>query len=104
MKTTTGQPEAGADFFQTQFAFGLEPLRRYMARLVDAGITERAYFIIGIGPLASARSARWMNDNLFGVHVPEPLIARLEPVTGQIGGAIWTVPLNGRGNHRVTVL
>ena len=50
----------------------------YMARLVDLGIAERAFFLIGIGPLASARSARWMNENLFGVHVPEALIARLD--------------------------
>lgn len=70
--------EAGADFFQTQFCFDMAVLRRYMARLVDHGITERAHFIIGIGPIASARSARWMNDNLFGVNVPEALIARLD--------------------------
>ena len=70
--------EAGADFFQTQYCFDMGVLRRYMARLVDQGITERAFFLIGIGPLASARSARWMNENLFGVHVPEALIARLE--------------------------
>ena len=34
--------------------------------------------LIGIGPLASARSARWMNENLFGVTVPEAIIERLE--------------------------
>ncbi len=70
--------EAGADFFQTQYCFDMGALRRYMARLVDCGITERAFFLIGVGPLASARSARWMNENLFGVHVPDSLIARLE--------------------------
>lgn len=75
--------EAGADFFQTQFAFDLASLRRYMARLVDHGVTERAFFIVGIGPLASARSARWMNENLFGVHVPEALISRLEGAADQ---------------------
>ena len=31
-----------------------------------------------IGPIRSAKSARWMNDNLFGVHVPDAVIARLE--------------------------
>lgn len=79
----TAKIEAGADFFQTQFAFDLDPLRRYMARLVDHGITERAYFIVGIGPLASVRSACWMNENLFGVHVPEALIARLDQAVDQ---------------------
>ena len=68
---------AGADFFQTQFAFDMAVLGRYMARLVALGITERAHFLIGLCPFASARSARWMNDRLFGVSVPEALIRRL---------------------------
>ena len=70
--------EAGADFFQTQYCFDMVVLRRYMARLVDEGVTEQAYYLIGIGPLTSAKSARWMNEKLFGVHVPDALIARLE--------------------------
>lgn len=74
---------AGADFFQTQFAFDIEVLKRYMARLCDAGIPERAYYIVGLGPLASAKSARWMNENLMGVHIPEAIISRLEGATDQ---------------------
>ena len=70
--------EAGVDFVQTQFCFDLEVARRYLARLSDAGIPERLKILIGIGPLASARSARWMNANLFGVSVPDAVIDRLE--------------------------
>ncbi|MGH6932261.1 MAG: methylenetetrahydrofolate reductase [Dongiaceae bacterium] len=75
--------EAGADFVQTQYAFDLTMLRRYLAALGDHGILDRLYIIVGIGPLASARSARWMNENLFGVHVPEALISRLEQAVDQ---------------------
>ena len=39
---------------------------------------EKAFFIIGLGPFASAKSAKWMNDNLYGVDVPEEIIKRLE--------------------------
>ena len=70
--------DAGADFFQTQFCFEMDVLRDYMKRLDDLGILERTHFIIGIGPIASARSARWMNKNLFGVYIPEPIVRRLE--------------------------
>lgn len=70
--------DAGADFFQTQFAYDLEVLERYMSRLRGYGITDRAHFIIGVGPLTSAKSARWMNEKLFGVYVPEHVIERLE--------------------------
>ncbi len=70
--------DAGADFFQTQFCFDLGMLRRYLAWLGDHGIPERTHIIVGIGPIRSARSARWMNENLFGVHIPDDVIARLD--------------------------
>jgi methylenetetrahydrofolate reductase (NADPH) len=70
--------EAGAQFVQTQFCMDAGVLRRYMARLAEHGITERLYLLIGIAPLASARSACWIRDRLFGSIIPEPLIARLE--------------------------
>jgi methylenetetrahydrofolate reductase (NADPH) len=75
--------EAGAAFFQTQYCFDMGLLRRYMARLRDHGIPGKAFFLIGIGPFASAKSARWMNDNLFGVNIPDALIARLEGARDQ---------------------
>jgi methylenetetrahydrofolate reductase (NADPH) len=34
--------------------------------------------LVGVGPIASARSARWMRDNLFGVSVPDHVIDRLD--------------------------
>ena len=73
--------EAGADFVQTQFCFDLAMARRYLARLNEAGITERLKMLVGVGPIASARSARWMRDNLFGVSVPEHVIDRLDGAT-----------------------
>lgn len=74
---------AGARFLQTQFGFDLDIVRPYVARLREEGVTERAGLLIGIGPIRSAKSARWMNDNLFGVHVPDAVIARLEQALDQ---------------------
>jgi len=73
----------GTQFFQTQYCFELDKVKRYCQALVDGGFTEQAYFLIGIGPLASARSARWMNENLFGVYVPDNIIERLEGAADQ---------------------
>ena len=73
----------GTQFFQTQYCFERDKVKRYCQALVDGGFTEQAHFLIGIGPLASAKSARWMNDNLFGVHVPEHIIERLEGADDQ---------------------
>ncbi len=79
----TAKADAGAQFVQTQFCFDMDILGRYMARLVDAGITERLYFLLGLGPMASAKSARWMRDNLWGVIIPDHLIERLEGAKDQ---------------------
>lgn len=75
--------DAGADFIQTQYSFDLAILRRYLARLGDHGLLSRLFVIVGIGPLASAKSARWMNENLFGVHIPEAIVARLDQASDQ---------------------
>lgn len=69
---------AGGQFAQTQFCMDLEILRRYVARLAEHGITQGFYLLIGIAPLASARSARWIRDNLFGSVVPDSIIERME--------------------------
>ena len=69
---------AGANFFQTQFAFDIEVLKKYMSMIRDAGVTEKAYYIVGLGPLSSAKSAKWMDENLFGVNIPQKVIKRLE--------------------------
>jgi methylenetetrahydrofolate reductase (NADPH) len=70
--------ETGADFAQTQFCFDMEILRRYIARLQAFGIPERLPLLIGLAPLASAKQAIWMRDNLFGTIIPDHIIARLQ--------------------------
>lgn len=73
-----GKLDAGAGFFQTQFCFDADMVRKYAAGLVEHGISDRAGVLIGIGPLASARSARWMRENLWGTTIPDALIDRLD--------------------------
>lgn len=77
-KGLLGKIEAGVQFVQTQFCFEPDVLERYLGRLEDFGVLEKTSFIIGIGPIASAKSARWMNENLFGVTIPEDTINRLD--------------------------
>ena len=70
--------KTGINFFQTQYVFDKKILKEYMKVLDDEGILEKTFFIIGLGPFTSAKSAQWMNNNLFGVNVPEKIIKRLE--------------------------
>jgi methylenetetrahydrofolate reductase (NADH) len=68
--------EAGADFVQTQFCMDILVVRRYMSRLREAGI--RIPILVGVAPIPSARSARWMREKLFGTIIPDEHVARLE--------------------------
>lgn len=74
---------AGARFVQTQFCFDLGVIERYAARLADFDLTGKLGLIVGIGPIASANSARWMRDHLFGTRIPDDLIVRLEDSADQ---------------------
>src|SRR5437868_6649932 len=69
---------AGADFAQTQFCMDIEVVRRYAARLIECGVAPRLPILIGISPIPSARSARWMREKLFGTVIPERIVQRLE--------------------------
>ena len=69
--------DAGAQFVQTQYCFDIQRLKQYMAEVYDMGLTERCYILVGVGPLASARTAVWIRDNVPGVHIPDEIIHRL---------------------------
>ena len=68
---------AGAQFAQTQFCMDAAIARRYMKRLVEEGITERLFVLIGIAPLPSAQTALWMREHLPGSIISDALIDRL---------------------------
>jgi len=67
---------AGAQFVQTQFCMDVAIVRRYVARLADAGLSTP--LLIGVNPLRSARSTAWMRRHLFGTIIPDTMVARLE--------------------------
>jgi len=70
--------KSGADFAQTQFCMDAGVVRRYGARLLELGIAPSMPVLVGIAPIPSARSARWMRDRLPGTIIPDALIERLE--------------------------
>ncbi|WP_163557087.1 methylenetetrahydrofolate reductase [Halomonas sp. NO4] len=77
---------AGAQFIQTQYCFDVPRLRDFMLKVNDLGLLEgpgRVFVLAGLGPLASARSARWIRDNVPGVHIPDAVVERLEGARNQ---------------------
>jgi methylenetetrahydrofolate reductase (NADPH) len=70
--------EAGAEFIQTQFCMDAEAVRRYAGRLLELGVAQKLPILIGVAPIPSARSARWMKEKLYGAMIPESIVERLE--------------------------
>jgi methylenetetrahydrofolate reductase (NADPH) len=69
--------EAGAQFAQTQFCMDAGILRRYVARLAESGVAGRLHLLVGVAPLVSAKSARWIKSNLPGSIIPDWILDRL---------------------------
>ncbi len=74
---------AGAQFVQSQYCFDVPLFAEYMKRVRDLGLTEKCFVLCGVGPLASAKTARWIRSNVPGVHIPDAVIKRLEGAADQ---------------------
>ena len=69
---------AGAQFVQTQYCFDTNRLREYLAAVRERGLHQRVSILVGVGPLASAKAARWIRERVPGVHIPDSVVERLE--------------------------
>ncbi len=67
--------EAGAQYIQTQGVFDLESLKRFMDEVDKANI--HTHIMAGIIPLKAAGMAKYMNENVPGIAVPQDMIDRL---------------------------
>jgi methylenetetrahydrofolate reductase (NADPH) len=77
--------DAGARFFQTQAVYDPSSLQKFAAALnTDVAL------LVGVIPLKSARMARWLNENVPGVRVPQDLIGEMEPVAGDAAAELRT--------------
>jgi len=66
--------DSGARFFQTQSVFDRETLERFMLAMQPLQVPV----IAGVLLIRSSRMARFLNDNIPGVQVPETLVQRLD--------------------------
>jgi len=68
---------AGAQFIQTQYCYDVPRLKAFMARVDELGLAERAFILVGVGPLRSAKAAEWMRTHVPGVHIPDEVVRRV---------------------------
>ena len=74
---------AGAEFIQTQYCFDIEMFKNYMTAVKGLGLEDKVFILPGVGPLASARTAEWVRNNVAGVHIPDHIITRLRKAANQ---------------------
>ncbi len=67
--------EAGAMYVQTQGIFDLDTYKRFLEEVDKAGI--KTHIMAGIIPLKAAGMAKYMNENVPGIDVPQHMIDRL---------------------------
>ncbi len=75
---------AGAKFFQTQPVFDLRSFDRFMKRVAGFGVPVLASVL----PLKSASMARFINKNMPGIFVPEPLIEEMGSAADRVNASI----------------
>ncbi len=67
--------DAGAQYIQTQGIFDLESMKRFMDAVDKANI--KTHIMAGIIPLKAAGMAKYMNENVPGIAVPQDMIDKL---------------------------
>ncbi|MBV9956413.1 MAG: methylenetetrahydrofolate reductase, partial [Pseudolabrys sp.] len=85
-KALQGKVAAGAQFAQTQFCMDVGVVERYVSRLKETGVSLA--LIVGIAPLRSAKSARWMKEKLFGTIIPDATVERMEKASDPIAEGV----------------
>jgi methylenetetrahydrofolate reductase (NADPH) len=69
---------AGAHFIQTQPVFDLEIFTRWMDRVVQMGLHEKAAILAGVMPVRSAKTLIWMKEEVPGVKINDEYIYRMK--------------------------
>jgi methylenetetrahydrofolate reductase (NADPH) len=76
--------KAGANFIQTQLVYDVEAFSKFMEKVRALGLHEQTFILAGVGPLKSPTMARYMQQQVPGILVPDALIERMEAA-----GAPW---------------
>ena len=74
----------GVSFVQTQYCYDIDLCKKYSQFIQENNLSASTKFIIGLGPLKSAKQASWMRENLYGVKIPDSIINRLDQSTSPL--------------------
>jgi len=70
--------DAGVDFIQTQAVYDMDELKRFMENFHKMDSIDGVKILAGIVPIWGAKMARYMNENVPGIYVPQYLIDEID--------------------------
>ncbi|HUH96970.1 MAG TPA: methylenetetrahydrofolate reductase C-terminal domain-containing protein [Anaerolineales bacterium] len=69
---------AGAQFFQTNLVYDVNHMEVWLNELAKRNILDKVYILIGITPLKTFKMAKYMNEEVPGVVIPDSILRRME--------------------------
>jgi len=70
--------DAGVGFIQTQAVYDMDELKRFMENFHKMDNVDGVKILAGIVPIWGAKMARYMNENVPGIYVPQYLIDEID--------------------------
>jgi len=71
---------AGADFIQTQCIFNVEKFEKWMEGVRKRDLHKKCYILAGVTPIKSVGAARYMQNRVPGMDVPQEIVDRMASV------------------------
>ncbi len=69
---------AGAQFIQTQLVYDVRVLSQWLEALDRRNLLGKVHILVGIGPIRSSKTARFIQDHIPDVFIPPAFIQKLE--------------------------
>jgi 5,10-methylenetetrahydrofolate reductase len=76
--------DSGAVFFQTQAVYDIDIFKKFVSAVRHLKVP----ILAGIVPLKSAKMARFMNEHVSGLSVPDHMIAEMEAARDKMAASI----------------
>lgn len=87
IKTLRKKIEAGADFAMTQSVYEPHKVEQFLKRYEELHGALTLPLLVGILPLYGARHAAFLNNEVPGINIPEPIMARIS-AAGDVAPAV----------------
>ncbi|HSO77297.1 MAG TPA: methylenetetrahydrofolate reductase C-terminal domain-containing protein [Bacteroidales bacterium] len=77
---------AGAQFFQTNLVFDPDRLDGWLENLEKQQLLDKVFILVGVSPLRTLNMAKYLNDRIPGITIPDHIMKRMEQAGADASG------------------